>query len=136
MHEREVAEASTTVADDRETIARQAEVIISNVLRGGVLLSASIIAIGVLLFYVHYSLYGADTNLFPHSVGAVFSGIARGDARSVIVLGLIVLLVSPVLRVAVSILTFVLERDWRYGIITTIVLVVLLLSFILGRGGA
>lgn len=122
--------------DDRDAIIRRAELVISNVLRGGVILSASIIVIGVVMFYVRYAIHGADANVFPHSFGGVITGIARGDSRSVIALGLLVLLVTPVLRVAVSILAFALERDRRYVIITAIVLFVLLLSFFLGRGGA
>ncbi len=121
---------------DLDALRRQAELVTANVLRGGVLLSASLVTIGAVMFYVHYAMYGADANLFPHSIDTVLAGIARGDARSVIVLGLLVLLVTPVLRVAVSIFVFALERDWRYVVITSIVLGVLLLSFFLGRGGA
>lgn len=133
-------EQDTAVAmagdDSRDPLVRRAELVISNVLRGGVLLSAAIIVIGVVMFYVRYALLGARDNQFPHSFGAVIAGIAHGDARSVIALGLLVLLVTPLLRVAVSILAFALERDWRYVLITSIVLAVLLISFFLGRGGA
>jgi uncharacterized membrane protein len=135
MQEQRVARPSTG-RNDRDAVARQADLVISKVLRGGVLSSASIIVVGVVTFYVRYALYGADTHPFPHSFGAVITGIVHGDARSVIVLGLLVLLITPVLRVAVSILAFALERDWRYVVITSIVLCVLVLSFFLGRGGA
>jgi uncharacterized membrane protein len=135
MQERMVAEASTG-DNSRDAIARKAELFTSNILRGGVVLSASIIAIGVLMFYVRYTMFGVDGRPFPHSLGAVFDGLAHWDARSVIVLGLLVLLMTPVLRVAVSIFAFALEHDWRYVIITSIVLFVLLLSFFLGGGGA
>ncbi len=129
--------AHTVIAgNDRDAIVRRAELIISNVLRAGVLLSVFIITTGAVLFYARYSGFGAGGHPFPHSVGAVISGIARGDAVSVIALGLLVLLMTPVLRVAVSIIAFALEYDWRYVTITTIVLAVLLLSFFLGRGGA
>ena len=135
MQQREVASPSTD-GDGRDAIVRKTELLISNILRGGVLLSAAIIVIGVVMFYVRYAMHVADAHPFPHSLGAVISGIAQGDARSVIVLGLLVLLMTPVLRVAVSIVAFAVERDWRYVVITAIVLFVLLLSFFLGRGGA
>jgi uncharacterized membrane protein len=122
--------------DDHDAIVSKTELFISNILRGGVLLSATIIVIGVVMFYARYSMHAADAHSFPHSLGAVISGIARADARSVIVLGLLVLLITPVLRVAVSIVAFAIESDWRYVVITAIVLFVLLLSFFLGRGGA
>jgi uncharacterized membrane protein len=60
----------------------------------------------------------------------------QGNPQAVVVLGLLVLLVTPVVRVAVSIIAFLLERDWRYVLITSLVLLILLLSFALGKGGA
>ncbi len=135
MQQPQVARTSTD-SEDRDATVRKADLFISNILRIGVLLSASIVAVGVVTFYVRDAMFGADIRPFPHSLGAVISGVAQGDARSVIVLGLLVLLVTPVLRVAVSIITFALEDDWRYVVITSIVLIVLLLSFFLGRGGA
>jgi uncharacterized membrane protein len=41
-----------------------------------------------------------------------------------------------VARVAISIFAFARERDWLYVGITTLVLLILLASFLLGRGGA
>ena len=135
MHDQRAAHPSG-VTSDRDALVRQTELAIANILRGGVLLSASLIVAGVVMFYARYARYGASTNLFPHSFGAVINGIAHGDPLSLIVLGLLVLLATPVLRVAVSIVAFALERDWRYVVITSIVLGILLLSFFLGRGGA
>lgn len=126
-------------ADPRDKLIRQAELVISNVLRGGVLLSGAIILIGVILFYIRYfSPGGGGTNAanFPQSFVGVGQGLARGDPLAIIVLGLLVLLATPVLRVAVSIVAFGLERDWRYVVITSIVLAILMISFVLGRGGA
>jgi uncharacterized membrane protein len=49
--------------------------------------------------------------------------------------GLLLLIATPVLRVAVSILAFVYQRDRAFVAITSIVLALLLTSFVLGRGG-
>ena len=49
------------------------------------------------------------------------------------VAGLLLLIATPVLRVAVSIFAFVYEKDKVFVIITSIVLGLLLLSFILGK---
>jgi len=46
--------------------------------------------------------------------------------------GLLVLIATPVTRVAVSIVAFIRMRDRRYVVITTVVLALLLLSFFLG----
>jgi uncharacterized membrane protein len=125
-------------AADRQRLVRQAELIISNVLRVGVLLSGAIIVVGVVAFYVRYGPAGgpARGRTFPHTLGAVGQGLAHGDPQAIITLGLLVLLATPFVRVAVSIVAFGLEHDWRYVAITTAVLMILVVSFLLGRGGA
>jgi uncharacterized membrane protein len=126
-------------AAGREILVRQAELVISYVLRGGVLLSAAIILGGIVLYYVqtfsHPGRSGASPS-FPHTLGRVWQGLAQGNPQAIIVLGLLVLLATPVVRVAVSVIAFLLERDWRYVVITSLVLLILLLSFFLGKGGA
>jgi uncharacterized membrane protein len=122
---------------DSEARLRQAELLISFVLRGGVVLSAAIIGVGVLLYYIRYFATGgpAGQGTIYHSVSGVLGGVLAGDPLAIIALGLLVLLLTPVLRVVVSIVTFALERDWLYTGITLLVFCILLLSFLLGRGG-
>lgn len=128
-------EAHLQAEDER---LRQTELIISLVLRGGVLLAAAIIALGVVLFYLGTLRAGGYPShlVYPKSAGAVFAGLAHGDPVSVIALGLLVLLLTPVLRVLVSVVTFAMEHDWRYTGITLLVFCILLVSFLLGRGGS
>lgn len=124
---------------ERGALIRQAEIIISNVLRGGVLLSAGIILVGVVAFYWPRPAApggGQSAGTFPHTLAAVGQGLAHGQPVAIIALGLLLLLATPVARVAVSIVAFALERDWLYVAITTVVLIILLVSFFLGRGGA
>lgn len=125
-------------APDRDALVRRAEVVISNVLRGGVLISAITITAGVLLFYIRsaQTAQGLLDHPFPHTLAAVLSGLALGDPIAIIALGLLLLLATPVVRVAVSIFAFALERDWRYVAITALVLAILIASFLLGKGGA
>lgn len=116
---------------------RQAEIVIAFILRAGVVVSGAIIAVGVLLYYVRVATgksLPADT--IPHTLPMVTHGLAAGDPLAIITLGLLLLLLTPVVRVAVSIGAFAIERDWRYVVITTIVLVILIVSFFLGKGGA
>ncbi len=112
---------------ERDALVQQAEIVISNVLRGGVLLSAAVIVIGLLMLVVR----GTTSTTFPHSLGSVWQSIAQGNPFGVIVLGLLLLLFTPVLRVAVSIIAFALEHDRLYVGITSLVLVILLVSIIL-----
>jgi uncharacterized membrane protein len=111
--------------------------LISFVLRGGVLLSAGLLIVGALL-YAFSALRGTVPNplVYPHSLGDVFAGLAHGDPLAILALGLLTLLLTPVARVAVSIFAFARERDWLYVGITALVLLILLVSFLLGRGGA
>jgi uncharacterized membrane protein len=124
-------------AGERDALIRRAELVISGVLRGGVLLSAGLITIGVIVYYVRYFTgWGvASAHTIPRSVGAALSAALGGHPTGIIALGLLVLLATPVVRVAVSIVAFALERDWTYVAITTVVLLILLLSFLTGRGG-
>ncbi len=45
------------------------------------------------------------------------------------------LIATPVLRVAASVLAFAIERDWIYVALTAAVLILLLLSFLVGSAG-
>jgi uncharacterized membrane protein YfcA/uncharacterized membrane protein len=113
-------------AGNRDALVRQAELLISYVLRGGVLLSAAVIVLGLILYLAGHE----RARVFPHTIPAVFSSVAHGDPLGVIVLGLVILLFTPVMRVAVSIVVFAAEGDRRYVAITSLVLAILLTSII------
>lgn len=49
-------------------------------------------------------------------------------------LGLIVLMATPVARVAISVAEYASERDWPFLALTLTVLVMLLVSFLVGAG--
>jgi len=117
---------------------RGTERLISAVLRGGVFLSGGVTLLGVILFFIQErgQALGDVTKLrYPQTLGEVVAGVRHGSAVAIIVLGLLLLIATPVTRIAVSILAFANERDWRYVAITTVVLVILLISFLLGKAG-
>ena len=130
-------DAQANDAGARGALIQRMELVISGVLRGGVLLSAGLITLGVLVYYVRaFTGFGvAPAHTIPHSVGAALTAALGGHPTGIIALGLLVLLATPVVRVAVSIVAFALEHDWTYVAITTVVLLILLLSFLTGRGG-
>jgi uncharacterized membrane protein len=113
-----------THGTDRVGVMHNAEHIISWVLRGGVLLSAGVITLGLALFASE----GARVHAFPHTLPAVINSVTHGDPLGIIVFGLLLLLCTPVLRVAVSIIAFAMEGDRRYVAITSLVMTLLLLS--------
>lgn len=127
------------------------ELAISYVLRGGVLLSAAVILVGILLFAVtrdtgyarllpHHLqdllMYhaGSGPGFFPTRPSAVLAGSLTGKPFAIIGLGLMVLITTPVVRVALSVLFFLAQRDRLYVAITLFVLGVLGLSLLSGIG--
>jgi len=106
-----------------------ASALIGWVLQGGVLLSAAVILFGMLLLPTR--LGGLSTSrllVFPFTGPALVSALAQFHPQGVITLGLLLLIATPILRVAVSIVIFLVERDRTYVVITCIVLAILLLS--------
>ena len=111
--------------------SRPMELWISRVLLGGVVLSATIIFAGLVLYLVNgtagESLKGlVDQQKTAAEFGAILRGIGRADGRSLIQLGLFILILTPISRVAMSLFFFLRERDRVFVAITAVVLLVLL----------
>lgn len=109
-----------------------AELFISSSLRFGVYLSATVMAIGLVLLFVRGS-SGYPLDKFPTSMGALWSGVSQFKSAAIITLGLVLLIATPVFRVAASVVLFLIEKDHLYTAITLMVLAVLLASFLLGK---
>ena len=73
---------------------------------------------------VYHPFRGEPENL--RSIAAIAAGAAHLHSPQVIQFGLVLLLLTPVARVAFSVFAFAAERDWTYVIVTLIVLAVLL----------
>lgn len=126
------------------TNAQQGEVLISRLLRTGVVLSLLLLVGGLVLTFIRHPGYLSDpaeyrkllrNGDFPHTLSAVWSELCSLRGRAVMTLGLLVLIATPVLRVIASVVLFALQRDWRYVGITSTVLAVLLTAFLLGKAG-
>lgn len=134
------AAAGAGRGDQRVT---RAELVISRILRGGVVASLALIVAGTALTFAHHPEYlsrrmplGTMAEVgegFPRTVGGVARGVLGGQGRAVVVLGLLALIATPVLRVAVSIGVFASLRDRKFVGLTTLVLLLLALSVALGR---
>ena len=120
---------------------RWVDTAISNLLRGGVLVSVAVIAIGLTLSFVHHREYLSSREAlgtltrsaaYPSSVGAVLRGVAAGEGQAIVMAGLLLLIATPVARVAFSIVVFAIERDRLYVGITAAVLAILLVAFWIG----
>ena len=113
-----------------------------NLLRIGVLLSAGVIAIGGVVYLGHHAADPAGHHTFrgePQDLRSI-SGIVRDavalHGRGLVQLGLLLLIATPVARVAFSIFAFAVQRDWVYVVVTAVVLTVLLYSLCFANPGA
>jgi len=114
------------------------ELIVSYLLRVGVALSLTVTFVGLMLLlwtdpaHLTVRLTGGFVARSPWTV---FAGLRHFHPKAIIDFGLILLILTPVFRVAVTAIAFILERDLVYTAITLFVLTVLLASFFLGQAG-
>jgi|GEM_PF-20474 uncharacterized membrane protein YfcA/uncharacterized membrane protein len=107
--------------------------IIGWILQAGVLLSALTMLVGIILLPTRPGGLSPERVLaFPQTLSEIGAGLLALHPQAFIALGLLLLISTPVVRVAISIVSFALERDRKYVVITCIVLTILLLSIILG----
>lgn len=59
----------------------------------------------------------------------MWQAVMRGEGRPLIQLGLLILIATPIARIAFSIFGYLLEKDYLYTVLTAIVLLVILLNF-------
>jgi uncharacterized membrane protein len=113
--------------------------IMAVLLRSGVLLSASLVFLGGIIYLSRHDLPAMNYRVFQgeppelRTVGAILHQAATFHGRGLIQLGLLILIATPVARVLFSVFAFIYERDWTYVAITMIVLA--LLSYSLFGGG-
>ena len=93
-----------------DSLIRKTELVISGVLRGGVLLSVAVILGGILYYYALRLLGRLPHETFPDTLAEVGAGLKALEPVAIVTAGLLVLLATPVLRVAVSIAAFAIER--------------------------
>lgn len=67
----------------------------------------------------------------PSALGASLAAFQPG---AFFTLGLLCLIATPILRVAGSVLIYAYERDWRYTLATLIVLGIVIVSLVVGKG--
>lgn len=123
---------------------RDIELYIGNVLRYGVIISCIITLLGG-VFYIYQHL-GVIPNYKQLPQGVEFKGVAeylrelttilpevfKLNGAAIIQLGVVVLIATPIVRVAFSAFSFLLERDYMYVVITIIVLLIIVSNMILG----
>ena len=119
------------------------ELSLSKLLATGVTLSAIITAIGILWFLItRHSGYPASAldmsavhpESVPHTFAQLMAGLRSGKPFAIVALGLLLLILTPVFRVATSILLFFQYRDYLYTVVCAFVLAMLLIGMAYGVG--
>ena len=117
----------------------QLQNIIGKVLRYGVLSALTVTLIGGLILMlkdsqqtVSFSTFvEKDQNLFV-VFQTILDGVKIGNGESIIFLGILLLFLTPALRLLLSLFSFILEKDKMYVVITLIVIAVIILSVSFG----
>ena len=114
------------------------EAFVGNLLRAGVISAGVVVLVGGALYLIKYGLTTPDYRVFHgepadlRGVAGVITDVLELRSRGMIQLGLLLLVATPVARVAFSVFAFAQQRDLKYVIVTLIVLAVLLYSLVYG----
>jgi uncharacterized membrane protein len=115
--------------------------LLGNLLRVGVFIATAVAVVGGVLFLASHwadAAGGRDFHGEPpelRSLGGIIRGVMAFRAAAIIQLGLVLLIATPVARVAMSLVAFIVQRDRIYIVVTTIVLALLIFSLTGGIPG-
>jgi uncharacterized membrane protein len=110
------------------------EGVLGSVLRWGMVASAVVVAAGAVIFLLRHGSEAPAYHVFRgepsdlRTVSGIVAAAWNGRGRGLVQLGLLLLIATPVSRVALSVVVFALKADRRYVLITLAVLTVLLYS--------
>jgi uncharacterized membrane protein len=117
---------------------QQLENIVGNLLRVGVMLAAVVVFGGGTLYLIHHGATSPDYRVFHgepaelRSVPGVVTEALSLQGRGIIQLGLLLLIATPIARVAFSVFAFAQQRDRTYVVVTLVVFAILLYSLLGG----
>lgn len=115
---------------------RDLEILISRLLTSGVFLSVLFISVGVGLYFAQTGglnlVLSDDWVLKGKTLFDVFGRLfSRSNlSYALMSIGILFLMLTQYIRVVMSVIYFVFIRDWRYVVITLVVLVILTLSLL------
>jgi Predicted membrane protein len=118
-----------------DNIDRNIEAFLGSLLKVGIIVSGSIVAFGAIIFLVRHGSEKTNYHTFTPDIfnfsdfKGLFEGVIAFRSASIMELGILLLIATPVLRVLFSIFAFAYEKDYMYVIFTVIVLTVLIFSY-------
>jgi uncharacterized membrane protein len=105
-------------------------------LRTGVVLAACLVFAGGVLYLARHRVPVTNYHVFQgepaeyRTISGIFHQALALRGQGLIQLGLLVLIATPIARVAFSVFAFLYERDWTYVVVTLIVLGLLFYSLL------
>ena len=115
------------------------EQVVGRLLQIGVLIAAAVVLVGgVLLLRQHggapaaFSVFRGEPAAL-RSVGGIIRAAPSLDSTAIVQLGLLLLILTPIVRVAFTLLAFALQGDRTFVVVTAIVLVLLLVGLVFGK---
>lgn len=115
--------------------------IMGMVLRTGVVLAALVVLAGGVVYLSRHQVPLTNYRVFQgepvelRTVSGIVQEALAFRGRGLIQLGLLILIATPIARVAFSFFAFLYQRDWTYVLVTVIVLGLLFYSLLGGRAG-
>lgn len=117
------------------------QAIIGWILRGGVMLSMLIVIVGGALFVWRHGHSIPNYRTFKgvpefiRGTGGIINGVFNFHGQAIIQAGIVLLIATPIIRVAFSAIGFIIEKDYLYTAITLVVLLIIFSSMLSGRIG-
>ena len=122
---------------------RDVEQYIGKLLRYGVMLSCAITLFGGIIYLFQHKGVMVDYSPVPtgmafgvedylRELNTIFPRMLDFDGAAIIQFGVLVLIATPIIRVAFSAFSFLIEKDYLYVVITLIVLAIILANMFLG----
>jgi uncharacterized membrane protein len=114
------------------------DLIVGNLLRAGVILSGAVVSVGALIYLARHGTEAPAYHVFRgeptdlRNVRGILTDALAVRGRGIIQLGLLLLIATPVARVAYLVYAFFREKDFWYAAIALVVL--LLLAYGLSGG--
>ncbi len=123
-----------------ENAEKRMDEIVGRLLRTGVILAAAFVVAGGVVFLARHPEPVTNYHVFQgepedlRTVPGIFHEALAFRGRGLIQLGLLILIATPIARVAFSVVAFLHQRDWTYVVVTVIVLGLLVYSLLGGHG--
>jgi uncharacterized membrane protein len=131
MDEQRLPKQHVTAAGPAAWTDQRIEQLMGNLLRAGVTIAALVVLVGGILFLSQSGQQPEDMHRFHgeppelSSVRGILQGLVANDPRAIIQFGLLLLVATPVARVAFALVAFAAQRNRLYTIVSGLVLVLL-----------